>query len=40
MTILPGHKSKFDKKFDEFFDVRLNELDLGSINILAASLSR
>ena len=37
MTMLPGHKSKFDKKFDEFFDVRLNELDLGSINILATS---
>ena len=33
MNLLPNHKSKFDKKFDELFGVRLDNLDLGAINI-------
>ena len=37
MSLLPNHKSKFDKKFDELFGVRLDNLDLGAINILADS---
>lgn len=37
MNLLPNHKSKFDKKFDELFGVRLDNLDLGAINILADS---
>lgn len=39
MNLLPNHKSKFDKKFDELFGVRLDNLDLGAINILADSCS-
>lgn len=37
MNLLPNHKSKFDKKFDELFGVRLDNLDLRTINILADS---
>ena len=37
MNLLPNHKSKFDKKFDELFGVRLDNLDLGAINVLADS---
>lgn len=35
MSLLPNHKSKFDKKLDEFFGVKLDELDIGVINTLA-----
>lgn len=37
MSLLPNHKSKFDKKFDELFGVRLGDLDIGVINTLADS---
>lgn len=37
MSLLPNHKSKFDKKFDELFGVRLDNLDLRTISILADS---
>ena len=37
MSLLPNHKTKFDKKLDEFFGVRLNGLDIGVINTLADS---
>ena len=37
MSILPKHKSKFDKKFDELFGMELGRLDTGVINTLAAS---
>ena len=37
MSLLPNHKSKFDKKLDELFGVRLDTLDLGAINILVNS---
>ncbi len=35
--LLPNHKSRFDKKLDEFFGVKLESLDLSVINILANS---
>ncbi|MBE2985449.1 phage tail protein [Campylobacter sp. RM9344] len=37
MTLLPNHKSKFDKKFDELFGIRFDEFDIGVINTLADS---
>ena len=37
MSLLPSHKSKFDKKLDEFFGARLDDLDLSVINTLASS---
>lgn len=37
MSILPGHKSKFDKKFDELIGLRLESIDVGVINTLADS---
>lgn len=37
MSLLPNHKSKFDKKFDELFGVRFEGLDLGAIDTLASS---
>nr|DAR66824.1 MAG TPA: tail protein [Caudoviricetes sp.] len=37
MSLLPSHKSKFDKKLDEFFGARLDSLDLSVINTLASS---
>lgn len=37
MSLLPNHKSKFDKKFDELFGVRLDSLDISTINTLARS---
>ena len=37
MSLLPNHKSKFDKKFDLLFGVRLDGLDLSAINTLASS---
>lgn len=36
MSLLPNHKSKFDKKFDELFGVRFEDLDIGVINTLAS----
>lgn len=35
MSLLPSHKSKFDKKLDELFGVKFDELDIGVINTLA-----
>ena len=35
MSILPTGKPKFDKKLDDLFGVRLDGLDIGTINILA-----
>ncbi|WP_298756849.1 phage tail protein I [uncultured Campylobacter sp.] len=35
MSILPIGKPKFDKKLDDLFGVRLDGLDIGTINILA-----
>lgn len=35
MSILPIGKLKFDKKLDDLFGVRLDGLDIGTINILA-----
>ncbi|MBE2986656.1 phage tail protein [Campylobacter sp. RM12920] len=37
MSLLPKHKSKFDKRLDEFFGEQLAGLDLGVINTLADS---
>ena len=37
MSLLPNHKSKFDKKIDEFIGLRLEGLDLGAIDTLASS---
>lgn len=37
MSLLPNHKSKFDKKFDLLFGVRFEDLDIGVINTLASS---
>lgn len=37
MSLLPNHKSKFDKKIDELIGLRLEGLDLGAINTLASS---
>lgn len=37
MSLLPNHKSKFDKLLDELFGLRLGGLDIGVINILADS---
>ena len=36
MSLLPNHKSKFDKKFDELFGVRFEDLDIGVINTLTS----
>jgi len=36
MSLLPNHKSKFDKKFDELFGVRFEDLGIGVINTLAS----
>lgn len=36
MSLLPNHKSKFDKKFDLLFCVRFEDLDIGVINTLAS----
>ena len=36
MSLLPNHKSKFDKKFDLLFGVRFENLDIGVINTLAS----
>ena len=36
MSLLPNHKSKFDKKFDLLFGVRFEDLDIGVINTLAS----
>ena len=36
MSLLPNHKSKFDKKFDLLFGVRFEDLDIGIINTLAS----
>ncbi|WP_170000605.1 phage tail protein I [Campylobacter sp. RM9328] len=35
MSLLPNHKSKFDKKLDKFFGVKLDGLDISVINTLA-----
>lgn len=35
--LLPGHKSEFDKKFDEFFGIKFDGLDLSVIDTLADS---
>lgn len=35
MSLLPNYKSKFDKKLDEFFGVKLDGLDISVINTLA-----
>lgn len=40
MTLLPNHKSKFDKKFDELFGVRLDSLDISVIDTLSSSCPR
>ena len=40
MSLLPNHKSKFDKKFDELFGVRFEDLDIGVINTLANGASK
>lgn len=37
MSLLPNHKSKFDKKIDEFIGLRFKGLDLGAIDTLASS---
>lgn len=37
MSLLPNHKSKFDKKIDELIGLRLEGLDLGAIDTLAGS---
>lgn len=37
MSLLPNHKSKFDKKFDELFGICLDELDISVINTLSSS---
>ena len=37
MSLLPNHKSKFDKKIDLLFGVRFEDLDIGVINTLASS---
>lgn len=37
MSLLPSHKSKFDKKFDEFFKTELEGLDISLINTMALS---
>lgn len=37
MSLLPNHKSKFDKLLDELFGLRLGGLDIGVINTLADS---
>ena len=40
MSLLPNHKSKFDKKFDELFGLRFKDLDIGVINTLANGASK
>ena len=40
MSLLPNHKSKFDKKFDLLFGVRFEDLDIGVINTLANGASK
>ncbi|MBR8466546.1 phage tail protein I, partial [Campylobacter sp. faydin G-140] len=35
MSLLPKHKSKFDKKLDDFFGIKLDGLDISVINTLA-----
>ncbi len=40
MSLLPNHKSKFDKSLDELFGVRFEGLNLGVINILADSANK
>lgn len=40
MSLLPNHKSKFDKKFDEFFGIRLDSLDISVIDTLSSSCPR
>lgn len=40
MSLLPKHKSKFDKKFDELFDIRLFSLDISLIDTLAKTCPR
>ena len=40
MSLLPNHKSKFDKKFDELFGVRFKDLDIGALNTLANGASK
>lgn len=37
MSLLPSHKSKFDKKLDEFFKTELEGLDISLINTMALS---
>ena len=37
MSLLPNHKSKFDKKIDELIGLRFEGLDLGAIDTLAGS---
>ena len=37
MSLLPSHKSKFDKKLDDLFALKLENLDLSVINTLASS---
>lgn len=37
MSLLPSHKSKFDKKLDEFFKAELEGLDISLINTMALS---
>lgn len=37
MSLLPSHKSKFDKKLDKFFGIELDSLDISIINTLAMS---
>ncbi|AQW80795.1 phage tail protein [Campylobacter pinnipediorum] len=37
MSILPKHKQNIDKRLDELFGLRLDELDINTINTLAKS---
>ncbi|AQW85488.1 phage P2 family tail protein [Campylobacter pinnipediorum subsp. caledonicus] len=37
MSILPKHKQNLDKKIDELFGIKIDELDVSTINILAKS---
>ncbi|MGH1600949.1 phage tail protein I [Campylobacter majalis] len=40
MSLLSNHKSKFDKKFDEFFGICLDSLDISVIDTLSSSCPR
>jgi len=40
MSLLPNHKSSFDKKLDLFFENRLGSFDLSLINTLPLTCSK